>query len=179
MVEAARDVFDKLWRHPRTTEVAREDLLRAYMNERTYHKRTYKQDDISRCGYTTAARQLFVSSSQLPLLPLPPFPPLAMMNVMPSGELPMLWRLLEHHRYCRSLPVPAFVQHINNVNAIRQRMTETEERILYENEVFAVLSEILEARFPKHSESSAMRVACCAHVFCPYAFFLDKRRNPR
>ena len=67
---------------------------------------------------------------------------------MPHEEQAMLWRLLEHERYCRSLPVPVLIQHINNLNSIRQRMTEPEERILYDNEAYAVRSEILEARFP-------------------------------
>ena len=73
-----------------------------------------------------------------------------MVSVMPSGELAMLCRLMDHERYCRhNLPGPALAQHIHNLNAIRQRMTtEPEQRGLYESEVFAVRSEILEARFP-------------------------------
>ena len=64
---------------------------------------------------------------------------------MPWEEVDMLYRLRQHEQFCRGIiPPPLLDQHIENLNSIRKKTNEPDERALNPHEIPAVLRVILE-----------------------------------
>ena len=64
---------------------------------------------------------------------------------MPWEEVAMLYRLRQHEQFCRGIiPPPLLDQHIENLNSIRKKTNEPDERALNPHEIPAVLRVILE-----------------------------------
>ena len=64
---------------------------------------------------------------------------------MPWEEVAMLYRLRQHEQFCRGIiPPPLLDQHIENLNSIRKKTNEPDERALFDHEIPAVLRVILE-----------------------------------
>ena len=74
---------------------------------------------------------------------------------MPYKELAMLWRLLEHERYCLNVPFEALHQHVANLTAI-QKPPEPEQRALFLQEKLALHRELLEAECEAKAQAAGL-----------------------
>ena len=77
---------------------------------------------------------------------------------MPYKELAMLWRLLDHERYCLNIPFEALHQHVANLKAI-QKPPEPEQRALFRQEKLALRRELLETECEMKAQAAGLDVS--------------------